>query len=310
MRSELVTAMTALMERSARTVFLTGDLGFRALEPIRERFGKRFVNVGVAEQNLIAIAAGLAVQGFSPWTYSIAPFAVLRPFEQIRNDVCLHGLPVKMIGNGGGYAYGINGATHHALEDFGVMRTLPGMRVYVPSFSTDVAEAVDRMASEPGPGYLRLGLGAKLDAPPPPLAPFRPLVEGAAATVVALGPIVGEALAAARGDFAGQLDVWSVSAWPLGELPAALLASIARTQTLVTLEEHYRSGGMGEALATAVLETLGALGKLSGRLRFHSLAAQGYPSGRYGSQAWHLRENGLGGEPFTRRLREILANGR
>src|SRR6476646_2241587 len=86
-----------------RFVFLTGDLGYKALEPLRDALGKRFINAGVAEQNMVSVAAGLAQQGFVPWVYSIAPFVYARPFEQIRNDVCLHNLPVVLVGNGGGY---------------------------------------------------------------------------------------------------------------------------------------------------------------------------------------------------------------
>ena len=97
--------------------FLTGDLGFMALEPVRDALGTRFLNAGVAEQNMISVAAGLARTGLRPWAYSIAPFLYARPFEQVRNDVCLHRLPVRLVGNGGGYGYGVMGATHHALED-------------------------------------------------------------------------------------------------------------------------------------------------------------------------------------------------
>ena len=109
-------------------VFLTGDLGYRALEPLRDVLGTRFINAGVAEQNMVSVAAGLARQGLRPWAYSIAPFIFARPFEQIRNDVCLHGLPVVLVGNGGGYGYGVMGSTHHALEDYGSLLTLSGMR--------------------------------------------------------------------------------------------------------------------------------------------------------------------------------------
>ncbi len=102
-------------------VFLTGDLGFMALEPLRDRLGDRFINCGVAEQNMVTVAAGLAKEGFDVWVYSIAPFCYARALEQIRNDVCLHGLPVRVLGNGGGYGYGVMGPTHHALEDYGIL---------------------------------------------------------------------------------------------------------------------------------------------------------------------------------------------
>src|SRR5271155_5053059 len=123
-------------------VFLTGDLGFMALEPLRAALGARFINGGVAEQNLVSVSAGLARAGLRPWVYSIAPFIYARPYEQVRNDLCLHQLPVVLVGNGGGYGYGVMGATHHALEDYGALLCLPHIRVYVPAFDSDVAEQV------------------------------------------------------------------------------------------------------------------------------------------------------------------------
>src|SRR5262245_15615814 len=132
MRNAFCQAFVAASDRRD-LIFLTGDLGFRALEPLRDRLGERFINAGVAEQNMVSVAAGLARGGLRPWVYSIAPFVFARPFEQIRNDVCHHQLPVVLVGNGGGYAYGVMGATHHAIEDYGALLTLPRMTAYVPA---------------------------------------------------------------------------------------------------------------------------------------------------------------------------------
>ena len=123
-------------------VFLTGDLGFMALESLQIVLGPRFINAGIAEQNMVSVACGLALEGMNPWVYSIAPFCYARPFEQIRNDICHHNLPVKLVGNGGGYAYGPMGASHHALEDYGALLTLPNMRAYVPAFGEDLKTVI------------------------------------------------------------------------------------------------------------------------------------------------------------------------
>src|SRR5450755_1838786 len=139
-------------------VFLTGDLGFKALEPLRDAMGSRFINAGVAEQNMVSVAAGLARQGLRPWAYSIAPFIYARPFEQIRNDVCLHRLPVVLVGNGGGYGYGVMGSTHHALEDYGALLSLPNIRAYLPAFDSDVEALAPILFGIDHPAYLRLGL--------------------------------------------------------------------------------------------------------------------------------------------------------
>src|SRR5262245_52293790 len=122
-----------LAERDPRVLLLTGDLGFRALEPFAARFPGRFFNVGAAEQNMVGLATGLAEAGFVPFVYSIAPFATLRPFEFIRNGPVLHRLPVRVVGTGGGFEYGVAGPTHHALEDVGTLRTQPGLTVLAPA---------------------------------------------------------------------------------------------------------------------------------------------------------------------------------
>src|SRR5204863_5190911 len=121
-------------------------------------FGARFLNAGVAEQSMMGIAAGVALTGRRPWVYSIAPFATYRCLEQIRNDVCLHALPVRIVGNGGGFTYGIMGSTHHALEDLAVLKVLPNMQLFFPCAGDQVEAAVRAMADLAGPAYLRLAI--------------------------------------------------------------------------------------------------------------------------------------------------------
>ena len=133
MRSEFIRSLVALAERDPRVVLLTGDLGFTVVEDFAERFPQRFVNVGVAEQNMLGVATGLAEAGFVPFVYSIATFATMRPYEFIRNGPLLHGLPVRVVGVGGGLDYGNNGITHYALEDVALMRVQPKMMVVAPA---------------------------------------------------------------------------------------------------------------------------------------------------------------------------------
>src|SRR5437868_4718544 len=130
MRPQFCDALQDLLAEDGRSLLLSGDLGFNAFEDIAAAHGARFLNAGVAEQNMMGLAAGLALSGFTPWVYSIAPFVTLRCLEQIRNDVCFHNLPVRIVGNGGGYTYGIMGATHHALEDLGALKGLPNMHLF------------------------------------------------------------------------------------------------------------------------------------------------------------------------------------
>src|ERR1700739_916905 len=138
MRRELVDALVKLADEDERIVLLTGDLGFAALEPFMERFPDRFFNAGVAEQNMVGMATGLAEAGFTPYVYSISTFASMRPYEFIRNGPILHGLPVRVVGIGEGVDYGHHGMTHYALEDVAMMRAQPGLTLVVPGASEQV----------------------------------------------------------------------------------------------------------------------------------------------------------------------------
>src|SRR5687767_12381018 len=136
-----------------------------AMEPFRDRFPDRFINVGVAEQNLIGLATGLAEAGLRPYAYSIATFAALRPFEFIRNGPVLHRLPVRVVGMGMGFEYGPAGPTHHAVEDIAALRTLPALTIVAPADSAQAATAISATASRPGPVYYSLGKDDRLSVP-------------------------------------------------------------------------------------------------------------------------------------------------
>ena len=300
MRDEFARSMIALFQRRRDLVFLTGDVGYMALEEIAATYGERFINAGIAEQNMVSLAAGLAREGHLPWLYSIAPFVVLRPYEQIRTDVCLHRLPVKLVGNGGGYGYGIMGATHHALEDVGVMRALPNMRVYVPLTVADVAPVVEMMAADPLANYLRLNTAARIPGDVPPFAPWRRIKRGGRCVVIGMGPVVGNLYQMGDQGLLDDLEIWSVGMFPFGEPPAELIDGIAEKGRLVIIEEHYLACGLAESLSYALLRHGVHPRSLT------SLHASGYPSGRYGSQRWHQEENGLAGQALRSQLEGIL----
>ncbi len=298
MRDELC---AALVRRSERTnmVFLTGDLGFAALEPLQAAMGNRFINAGVAEQNMVTVAAAMASEGFEVWVYSIAPFCYARPFEQIRNDVCMHRLPVRLLGNGGGYGYGVMGPTHHALEDYGILLTLAGMEVYVPSFNEDIDAVVERAGGSSVPCYVRLGRGEKpKNAVIPPYAPWRKLLNGDGPVVIAVGPLAGVAMSALK-DTGARL--WAVSELPIvARLPPLELGSdIAASGALCIYEEHVAHGGMASMIATWLLSA-GTPPR-----RFLALSAPTYPNGRSGSQSYLRQEGGLGPDAIVAAVAEL-----
>jgi transketolase len=269
-------------------VFLTGDLGYLALEPLRDVLGKRFINAGIAEQNMVSVAAGLAGEGLRPWVYSIAPFVWARPFEQIRNDVCLHDLPVVLVGNGGGYGYGVMGSTHHSVEDYGALLGLPNMRAWVPAFDGDVGAAVSELMTCTHPAYLRLGLSEEpKQIPLPEYGAWRRLLDGGGATLLAVGPLAGGILGAAANLEEGKRpSIWLLTELPIPELPAAFLEDVERSQHLFVVEEHVAHGGAAEMLAFRLM----AAGKAPHRFEYRT--ANG-PLEVSGSQKFYRKRCGL-----------------
>jgi len=269
--------------------FLTGDLGFMALEEVRAAFGRRFINAGVAEQNMVGVAAGLAREGFKVFVYSIAPFCYARPFEQIRNDVCLARLPVCMVGNGGGYAYGSMGPTHHALEDCAAMSAL-GVRVLVPAFDDDLPSMLTELSS---PTYLRLGYDVRpKGAEVPPYKAWREILSGERGAIAALGPLAGVAWQALMNTPAeNRPSVWAVTEFADDAIPDAFWAQVDGRKLFVA-EEHVAAGGLGMHVAI----NMARLGiQASG---FTHRYALGYPTGRFGSQAFHRAQCGIDADGF------------
>jgi transketolase len=258
--------------------FLSGDLGFMALEEVKSAFGTRFINTGVAEQNMIGVAAGLAREGLKVFVYSIAPFCYARPYEQIRNDICLANLPVCLVGNGGGYAYGHMGPTHHALEDCAVLNAL-GVRVLVPAFDEDISVMLADLSS---PTYLRLGCDVRPNSVAvPEYAPWREVLRGEQGALAALGPLAGVAWQALMDlPVSDRPSVWAVTEFNDDAIPEALWAQIDGKQFFV-IEEHVASGGLGMHLALAMVSRGIQVSCFGHRY------ALGYPTGRFGSQAFH-----------------------
>lgn len=258
MRTEFVGALVELAAEDERVLLLTGDLGYTVVEPFADRFPDRFVNVGVAEQNMVGLATGLAEAGFVPFVYSIATFASMRGYEFIRNGPVLHELPVRIVGVGGGLDYGHNGVSHYALEDIAIMRTQPGMTVIAPADPDQAVAALRATADLPGPVYFRLGKeSTALDGVDGQfeLGRANVLGEGADVAIVALGTMAREAAAAAdalaeRDVSAAVAVVASVSPPPLEDLTDLL----ERCRLAVTVEAHYVDGGLGSLVAELVAE--------------------------------------------------------
>jgi transketolase len=253
-RNAFAEALLEAARRDPRVVLLMGDIGNRLFDPFAAECGERFVNCGIAEANMIGVAAGLALSGLRPVVYTIAPFATARCLEQIRIDLCYHRAPAVIAGVGGGLSYASLGPTHHACEDLAQLRTLPGMTVVCPGDAHEVRAALRAALLRPGPVYLRLGKKGepRVHEREPELAIGRALVlrPGRDVALLACGAILPVALEAGARLEAEGISAEVVSFHTVKPLDQAYLArAFARFRVVVSIEEHSRLGGFGGALA-------------------------------------------------------------
>jgi len=307
MRNEFLDELVALAEADERVMLLTGDLGFMVLEEFQQRFPDRFVNCGVAEQNMVGVATGLAEAGFVPFVYSIATFSTLRPYEFIRNGPALHDLPVRIVGVGGGFDYGHNGITHFALEDYAAMRAQPAITTVAPADAGQARAALRATAALPRPIYFRIGKGGGelpgLDGRFE-LGRLELLREGDDAAILAIGSIAREALAAAEllAERGVEAAVGLVSSFNPG--PAEDIAELLAERPLaLTVEAHYRDGGLGSLVAETIAER-----GLGCRLLRAGVAEM--PRGETGSQAFLEERHGLSAPQLVQRLEQALSAAR
>ena len=290
MRKAFIQSLVELAERDPRVVLLTGDLGFTVVEDFAERFPDRFVNVGVAEQNMVGIATGLAEAGFVPFTYSIATFATMRPYEFIRNGPLLHGLPVRVIGVGTGLDYGVNGITHYALEDVALMRVQPKMMVVAPADPDQARAAVTATSEVLGPIYFRVGKGA--ESIPELGGRFSPgraelLRDGGDIAIIALGPATRTALDAADLLAETGIDAAVAAVASFNPSPTADIADLLdHVPVAITVEAHYLNGGLGSFVAEVVAEH-------GLNVRLVRSAVRDMPRALSGSQQYLLEHYGL-----------------
>lgn len=291
MRQAFTKTLVELAEKDPRVMLLTGDLGFMALEPFAERFPERFFNMGVAEQNMVGMATGLAEAGLIPYVYSIVTFATLRPYEFIRNGPILHQLPVRIVGMGGGYDYGSAGPTHHGLEDVGVLRIQPGITVIAPADSAQTATAMRATADLPGPIYYRLGKNDKLSVPGLDgrfeAGRIQVVREGSDMLIVSMGAVAVEAVAAAeqlatQGISCAVAVVAMLNPAPVDDLAALL----ARYPLAITAEAHYVVGGVGSLVSEVIAEAGLHCRVIRGGVRVT-------PTGMTGSTAYFYDQAGI-----------------
>ncbi|HEU0293432.1 MAG TPA: transketolase C-terminal domain-containing protein [Anaerolineales bacterium] len=306
MRLAFIETLSTLAEQNANIWLLTGDLGFSVLEPFARQFGERYVNVGVAEQNMTGIAAGLALSGKTVFTYSIANFPLFRCLEQIRNDICYHNLNVKVVAVGGGLAYGTAGYSHHALEDLAIMRALPNMIVAAPGDPIETRLVTRAIVEHNGPCYLRLGKSREpvvhLSEPNFVLGKSIKLREGTDLVFVSTGGILATVMNAANSLEQKGYSIGVISMPTISPIDEEMIVNCAHSPgRIITVEEHA-SGGLGSVVA----EILCGSGRPT---QFKSISVRGYRFDQLGSQEALKALYGLSAEALEALAIEMISTG-
>ena len=259
MRNAMIKALFELANDNKDVVLITGDLGFGLFEDFSEKFPSQFVNIGIAEQNMIGVSTGLALEGKIVFVYSIGNFPTLRCLEQIRNDACYHNLNINIICMGAGFSYGALGMSHHATEDIAIMRSLPGTTVISPSTEDEAYFSTIELSKRNGVGYLRLDKSKvskhKISKSEFEIGKGNILKDGSDYTIIACGGIVEEALLAADDLDKNNISCKVVSMHTIKPIDNALIQDcVKNSKGIVSLEEGNITGGLGSAILEVCLK--------------------------------------------------------
>lgn len=303
MRDTFAAELLSAAQRDDRIMFVTGDLGFGVFEKFRREVPDQYLNVGVAEQNMVAVSTGLALEGKIVFAYSIGNFPVLRCLEQIRNDAAYHGANVKIVSIGGGFSYGPLGMSHHATEDIAVMRAIPDVLVLVPGTLHETALAFNQLLETPGTGYLRLDKSfgeepsERVDRT---AGQWRVLRHGDDVALIASGGVLGEAQLAANQLAQSGIEAQIVSAMEFPISAEETIRSFGNVPAVLTIEEHVTTGGLGSHVAEAIVDTRSSV----------RLTRVGIPNtyvSSVGSQQYLRATIGIDGSSIAARARELVS---
>lgn len=305
MRLAVVNKIYEAALNDKKIYFITGDLGHAHSDDFKNSLPGQYINAGMAEQNMIGVAAGLALSGMKVFVYSIVPFITMRCFEQIRNDVCYQNVNVTIIGIGAGYAYSLAGATHHGLEDLAIMRALPEMHIYSPADPNEAELLISHIIHNPSPSYLRIGKGGEpnfVKNCPNEIGKLSVLKQGNDITLFSTGSVVSEAISAANEleKLGISTEVVNVNVIKPIDGPG-VIARIENRRAIFTLEEHGITGGLGSCVAEIISET-----KKDYPLIFRRFGVPDYYSHELGNQAYLRQKIGINFLSLVKQISTLL----
>ena len=276
-------------------MLLVGDLGFSVVERFQQRFPKQFLNVGVAEQNMMGVAAGLASEGHKVFAYSIGNFSTFRPAEQIRNDIDYHELDVTVVSVGGGFSYGNLGYSHHLIQDFGLMRLFPNMTIYSPADAPETVQCMKVLAKTKGPSYLRIGKPTYSLTRGETIRGGGDWVlltghPGSQVAIVSTGTALGHAVSFQTKNYGGAAAIFTVPIWGMSS-KMEQLKFLSSYSEVHTFEDHIFDGGFGSWM----LEATSKMKQNPPRIYIHAIDAAS-TVGVVGDASYLERIGGLDGD--------------
>lgn len=305
MRAAFNKELLEIAKEDPRVYMILADIGYGEIEGFANTFPKRFINCGVAEQNMTGVACGVAMEGNIAITYSIANFPTLRCLEQIRNDVCYHKANVKIVIIGGGMAYGPLGISHHSTEDLAILRALPNMVVLAPCDIPEAIEATRAMMAYNGPVYYRCGYKKEQNVYDGhvkfEIGKANIIRDGSDAAVIFTGTIGHNCKLAVEELAKSGIKCRLISMHTVKPIDAdAIKEAAIRTNAIITVEEHNMCGGLGSAVAEVLMDSG------TGKVPFKRLALPDVNVSKIGSQAWLRDQYGLGVKDIAKAVKELL----
>jgi len=306
MRTTTIKTLLGLIAEGHDIHLLTGDLGFGVLNPIMEEYPGRFTNMGVAEANMVGVAAGMAMRGMRVYCYSMVPFLLCRALDQIRCDLCGMNLPVTLIGVGGGLSYGLEGMTHYAIEDIAIARALPNMTVFAPGDPLECRALVKETVSIDGPCYLRLGGNNDpiIHSSDQPIVPGKiaAIGEDGEAAIIANGAMLPRAKMAVEVLSAEGFACRLYSIHTIKPLDEDMIRKIGtECRCIVTVEEHSLINGIGSAVAEVLFNA-----KYNGN--FLKLGLPDEYSKQLGDRDWLRDKHNLRPENIVEAIKQTMGD--
>jgi len=308
MRNIFIKKLISEAEKNKNLYLLTGDLGYNAFEPFQDKFPEQFINIGVAENNMVGIGSGLALCGKKVCIYSIIPFLIFRSLEQIRNNICHNNLDVKLVGVGGGFSYGNQGISHNTTEDLAIMRSLPNMLVLSPGSRVESEVAIDAMLEHDGPAFIRLGQAPKKEylnsRPNYRLGDGLVVKEGVGVSLLSTGNITSDVIKLAEKLDLEGFQTQVISFLSIKPINHQYIKNVARSsRAIFTIEEHSIIGGLGSAVSEILMESEYS------NILFKRIALDDKCHKTIGSQEYLKNINGLGIDDMAENIINCYNNG-